>query len=148
MRRIYAREDYCIGCRLCEVYCLTQHSKSKNIIKAYREEPQTVPRLFVEESGHVSFAIQCRHCDDAPCLDACITGAMRRDAKTEAILCDEEKCVGCWMCVMVCPYGVISRNVSEKKVASKCDLCDGEETPVCVKNCPNEALVYEERKEK
>ncbi|MFH0860191.1 MAG: 4Fe-4S dicluster domain-containing protein [Candidatus Altiarchaeota archaeon] len=147
MKRIYAREEYCIGCRLCEVYCVTQHSKSKNIIKAYRDEPEAVPRLFVEESGHVSFAVQCRHCDDAPCIDACITGAMHLDPKTNAVLCDEEKCVGCWMCIMVCPFGVIRRNVTDRKIASKCDLCIGEGEPACVLNCPNEALVYEERKE-
>ncbi|MDD5111917.1 MAG: 4Fe-4S dicluster domain-containing protein [Candidatus Altiarchaeota archaeon] len=147
MKKIYAKEDYCIGCRLCEIHCLTQHSKSKDIIKAYREEPKEVPRLFVEESGHVSFAIQCRHCKDAPCVDACITGAMHADKSTGVVLCDEEKCVGCWMCVMVCPYGVIARNTAKKKVASKCDLCVGLEEPVCVKNCPNEALVYEERGE-
>ncbi len=145
MKKIYAKEAYCIGCRLCEVYCITQHSKSKDIVKAYKVEHQAVPRLFVEESGHVSFAVQCRHCDDAPCIDACITGAMHRNPETHAVLCDEDKCVGCWMCVMVCPYGVINRNTKEKKVASKCDLCAGEDTPVCVANCPNEALVYEER---
>jgi carbon-monoxide dehydrogenase iron sulfur subunit len=48
---------------------------------------------------------------------------------------------------MVCPYGVIARNTAKKKVASKCDLCVDLEEPVCVKNCPNEALVYEERGE-
>lgn len=145
MKKIYAKEEYCLGCRLCEVYCLTQHSKSKDIIKAYQQEPEAAPRLVVEESDHVSFAIQCRHCENAPCMDACITGAMHRDAKTDAVLCDEKKCVGCWMCIMVCPLGVIERNTSKKRIASKCDLCAGEDEPVCVKNCPNEALVYEER---
>jgi carbon-monoxide dehydrogenase iron sulfur subunit len=70
---------------------------------------------------------------------------MHRDEETGAILCDENKCVGCWMCIMVCPFGVIKRDTQGKKIASKCDLCLGEETPVCVVNCPNEALIYEER---
>jgi carbon-monoxide dehydrogenase iron sulfur subunit len=47
---------------------------------------------------------------------------------------------------MVCPFGVISRTVEGKKVISKCNLCEGEEMPVCVKNCPNEAIVFEEGK--
>ena len=133
-----------MGCRLCEVYCLVQHSKSKEIIKAYKgESPKPLPRLLVEEKGNQSFALQCRHCEDAPCLEACMTGAMHRDQATEAIICDEDKCVGCWMCIMVCPFGVIKRDTKEKKVASKCDLCKGEETPVCIKNCPNEAIVLE-----
>jgi len=46
---------------------------------------------------------------------------------------------------MACPYGVIKRDISEKKVASKCDLCIDEEVPVCVKNCPNEALKFMEK---
>ncbi len=101
----------------------------------------------MEEQGYLSFALQCRHCEEAPCLEACITGAMQRDRRTEAVLCDEEKCVGCWMCIMVCPFGVIKRDLESKKVASKCDLCLGEDMPVCVQNCPNEALTFEERME-
>jgi len=142
MKKIIIYEEYCMGCRLCEVHCLVQHSKSKEIIKAYKGEyPKPLPRLFVEEKGYESFALQCRHCEEAPCLDACMTGAMHRDVITEAVICDEEKCVGCWMCIMVCPFGVIRRDTEGKKAASKCDLCKGEETPVCIKNCPNEAIV-------
>jgi carbon-monoxide dehydrogenase iron sulfur subunit len=141
MRRIYIKEDVCIGCRLCEVYCLVQHSKSKKIIKAYRGEyPKPIPRILVEEKGHISFALQCRHCEDPPCVEACITGSMYREPETGAILCNDRKCVGCWMCIMVCPFGVVMRRKGGGGVASKCDLCYGEETPVCVANCPNEAL--------
>jgi carbon-monoxide dehydrogenase iron sulfur subunit len=102
MKRIYVNEEYCIACRLCEIHCQVQHSQSKKIIKAFREEdPRAMPRLLVEEEGPLSFAMQCRHCEDARCLEACITGAMHRDEETGAVLCDEDKCVGCWMCVMV-----------------------------------------------
>ncbi|MBS7626487.1 4Fe-4S dicluster domain-containing protein [Candidatus Bathyarchaeota archaeon] len=143
MKRIYIKEDMCIGCRLCEVYCLVQHSKSKKIIKAYKGEyPKPIPRILVEEKGYLSFALQCRHCEDPPCVEACITGAMYRDPDTGAVLCNDIKCVGCWMCIMVCPFGVIMRRKEGGEVASKCDLCYGEGTPVCVANCPNEALEF------
>lgn len=145
MKRILIKEEYCMGCRLCEVHCLVQHSKTKNIVKAYKGEyPKPLSRLIVEEKEHLSFALQCRHCEDAPCLDACPSGAMYRDRNTGAVLLDEDKCIGCWMCIMSCPVGAISGNIKEKKIASKCDLCIGEEMPVCVKNCPNEAIVLEE----
>jgi carbon-monoxide dehydrogenase iron sulfur subunit len=145
MKKIAIHEEYCMGCRLCEIHCLVQHSKSKEIIKAYKGEyPKAQSRLVIEQKGYQSFALQCRHCEDAPCLDACMTGAMHRDPKTGAVICDEDRCVGCWMCIMVCPFGVIARNTEGKKVASKCDLCNGEKTPVCVQHCPNEAIVYEE----
>jgi carbon-monoxide dehydrogenase iron sulfur subunit len=145
MKQIYVNEEYCIGCRLCEIHCLVQHSQSKKIIKAFKEEaPRAMARVLVEEEGPLSFAMQCRHCEEAPCIEACIVGAMHRDEETGAVLCDEDRCVGCWMCVMVCPFGAIQRNMGENKAASKCDLCYGEDLPACVANCPNEALTFVE----
>jgi carbon-monoxide dehydrogenase iron sulfur subunit len=147
MKKIYIREEYCMNCRLCEVHCIMQNSRTKNILKAYKGEyPKPVSRVRVEQRGYLSFALQCRHCEDAPCHEACLTGAMHRDGETGAILCDEERCVGCWMCIMVCPFGVIARNVEGRKAISKCNLCKGEATPICVKMCPNEAVVYEEER--
>ena len=105
-------------------------------------------RVLVEEIGHNSFAIQCRHCADAPCVEACISGAMLKNDNTGVVTCSEDKCVGCWSCIMVCPYGVIKRDYSAGKVASKCDLCVDEDIPVCVKNCPNEALKFLDTGEK
>ena len=144
MKRIVAYEEHCIGCRLCEIHCLVEHSKSKKIVKAFRSERDAiVPGVKVEESGCVSFALQCRHCTDAACIEACMTGAMHRDPGTGAVLCDAERCVGCWMCIMVCPVGAVARGAN-RQVASKCDLCLGRDVPACVANCPNEAIVLEE----
>jgi carbon-monoxide dehydrogenase iron sulfur subunit len=145
MKRIVAREAYCIGCRLCEVNCLVRRSKSRNIIKAFRSERErAVPAVVVEDMGAISFALQCRHCDDARCIEACITGAMHRDPATGAVMCDEDRCVGCWSCIMVCPVGAVMRGKA-RRIASKCDLCAGDSEPACVAGCPNEALSYEER---
>ncbi|MHC1585086.1 MAG: 4Fe-4S dicluster domain-containing protein, partial [Candidatus Syntropharchaeia archaeon] len=74
MKRIYVKEEVCIGCRLCEIHCIVQHSKSKNIIKAFKKEfPRPLPGVIVEEKGILSFALQCRHCDEAFCVEACMT---------------------------------------------------------------------------
>ena len=144
MRRIYVREESCIGCRLCEVYCQLKHAKSKDLIKAFkRESPRPLPRLRVEEKGAVSISIRCQQCDEAPCVHACLTGALTHDRVRGVIKADEEKCIGCWMCILVCPYGAIRQDVQQRKTL-KCDLCQGENVPVCVANCPNEALVYAE----
>ena len=143
--RIY--EQYCIGCRLCEIHCQVEHSSSRNILKAFRDEREDlVSRVNVEESGYLSFALQCRHCEDAPCISACMTGAMHRDPDTGAVISDEDKCVGCWMCIMVCPAGAIRRGTRDH-VASKCDLCVERGFPACVANCPNEAIVFVEDEE-
>ncbi len=99
MKRIFIKEEVCMGCRLCEIHCLVEHSKSKDIIKAFKKErPRPLPRMIVEEKGAVSFALQCRHCDEPHCLEACMTGALYRDERTGAILHRKEQCVGCWMC--------------------------------------------------
>ena len=142
MKRVYVNEEVCIGCRLCEVYCRLRHALSSDLVKAFKKEkPRPLPRLRVEERGVVSFSVRCQQCDDAPCLYACLTGAVNRDSVTEIITVDEEKCIGCWTCLLVCPFGAIKQDMAGKK-AVRCDLCPGEEIPVCVANCPNEALVY------
>ncbi len=144
MVRIVPREEYCTGCRLCEIHCMVEHSKSRDIIKTFKREARPVKRVEVEESGSVSFALQCRHCDDAPCIDACLSGAMRRDEVTGAVINDTDKCIGCWTCILVCPFGAVRRDSDEHHVVAKCDLCPHLETPACVAHCPNEALVMEE----
>lgn len=142
MKRIYSRENVCIGCKLCEIHCAVEHSKSHDILKAFkRENPKPVARLVVEEDGALSFGMQCRHCDEPVCVYSCITGAMQK-GEDGRVLPDENKCVGCWTCVMVCPYGAIKRSPST--TAAKCDMCPGREIPACVENCPNEALVLQE----
>jgi carbon-monoxide dehydrogenase iron sulfur subunit len=144
MKKILAKEEYCMGCRLCEVYCATAHSKSKNIIKTFKSEGgKALSAIVFEEKGVLSFALQCRHCENAPCVQACLTGAMYKD-KNGVVLHNKEKCVGCWMCIMVCPFGAIKPDLKNKKVTSKCDLCLEREKPSCVEHCPNEALVVVE----
>ena len=144
MGRVYIKEEVCIGCRLCEVYCQLQHAQSTDLIKAFkRESPRPLPRLRVEENGVVSFSVRCQQCDEAPCVYACLTGAITRDRMTGVIKVDEERCIGCWTCILVCPFGAIRQNANQRKTV-RCDMCQGQDIPVCVANCPNEALVYVE----
>ena len=149
MKRIYTLEDVCIGCHLCEVACITEHSQSKDTVKAYLHEPvRPISRCTVEEmdGGILSFSTTCRHCDEPDCLRACISGAIQKDDKG-VVRMDIEQCVGCWSCVMACPYGAIQRNLTRKK-ANKCDLCPDRKNPACVDACPNRALVFKEGSQK
>ena len=144
MGRIYIKEEVCIGCRLCEVYCQLQQSLSKDLIKAFRRDAESPSsRLRIEEKGAVSLSVRCQHCDEAPCVHACLTGALTSDSETGLVKVDEERCVGCWTCLLVCPLGAIRQDIAKNKVL-KCDLCRGEDIPACVANCPNEALIYVE----
>ena len=145
MRRIQAREEVCIGCRLCEVHCLVAHSPTRDLVRAYRQEKaRALPRVQVQEEGAVSFALQCRHCREPLCAYACLTGAMQRDEQTGMVAFEPERCIGCWTCILVCPHGALQRDPNRLRVAPKCDLCAGREMPACVANCPNEALILVE----
>jgi carbon-monoxide dehydrogenase iron sulfur subunit len=141
MRRVYIKEEVCMGCHLCEVYCQLQHAPSRDLVKAFKKaSSRPLPRLHVEEKCAVSFSVRCQNCDDAPCIQACLTGALTRDPVSLLVTLDDERCIGCGTCLLVCPLGAIKLDTGRGK-ALKCDLCQDEDIPACVANCPNEALV-------
>lgn len=145
-KRIVCNAEVCIGCRLCEVYCVTAHSRfPKDVLKAFKLDPaRPVPRVIVEEEGVLSFFLSCRHCQEPECVKSCLTGALQVDIDMGIVRVEEERCIGCWTCIVACPYGAIRASSGERRVAVKCDLCEGiSEVPVCVVHCPNEALRLE-----
>lgn len=141
-KEIFVRIDRCVGCHTCELACAVEHSQSKNLFAALAETPSPRRRLFVMPAAARNVTLTCRHCDPAPCLEACIAGALYRDERG-AVRQDDERCVGCWTCLMVCPYGVVSRQ-AERRLALKCDRCPDIDRPACVAACPTQALVFQE----
>lgn len=141
-KEIFVKTDRCTGCKTCELACAVEHSRSKNLYAALGESTLPKRRLFVEwVAPEAKVPILCRHCEDAPCMHACIAGAISRNPEG-VVLTDGDKCIGCWTCVMVCPYGVIGRNMDERR-AYRCDRCPDREMPACVSACPTEALVFD-----
>ena len=142
MKKVYVNEKWCLGCHLCEYYCAFANSGEKDMVKALTNL-QIHPRIQIEEANGISFAVSCRHCDEPLCVKGCITGALTK--KDGVIVIDKDKCVGCYTCILSCPYGAISH--SETGAIQKCELCTknavGE--PACVSGCPNKAIVFEER---
>ena len=148
MNRIHVNEEVCFGCGLCEVYCQLNRSKSKDLLKAFKKEsPRPVAGMRIERAAPVSFAVQCRQCPEPYCVYSCLTGAISRDPDSGIVNVDAEKCIGCWTCILSCPFGAIRQDTGRGKIA-KCDLCQGEDIPACVANCPNEALTYTETQER
>lgn len=142
MKRVYVNEEWCLGCHLCEYNCAFANSGESDMIKALKGKP-IFPRIRVDGDESINFAVSCRHCKDPICVKSCIAGAL--SAKDGVICIDHTKCVGCMTCILVCPYGALSRGAD--KTMQKCELCltnsCGE--PACVKGCPNGAILYEER---
>ena len=145
MKRIYVKEEWCLGCHLCEYNCAFANSGMTDMVKALRGK-QIYPSIQVEQDEiGVTYAVSCRHCTDPICVKSCIAGALSK--KDGVIEIDRSKCVGCLTCVLVCPYGAVAEDGSG--VAQKCELCmkNACGAPACVKGCPNGAIVYEERGE-
>ena len=140
-REIFVRIDRCMGCHSCELACAVEHSKNKSLYNAVSEHPQPKKRIYVEWTGpEGGVPVLCRHCEEAPCMHACICGAISRN-KEGVVLTDSDKCIGCWTCVMVCPYGVIGRHLETHK-SYRCDRCPDRDIPACVDACPTHALIY------
>ncbi len=50
----------------------------------------------------------CQYCARPACVDICPSGAMVRDEASGTVKLIEEKCIGCWMCVLGCPVGALT----------------------------------------
>jgi carbon-monoxide dehydrogenase iron sulfur subunit len=144
-KMIVCRVERCMACRACEIACTLEHSQSKELVSAIREEPKPQRRVTVEAAGGHGLPLQCRHCENAPCVMICPTEAIHRESETGPVLIDGDRCIGCKMCLAVCPFGVIEPSCDGKAVV-KCDLCI-ERTkaglePACVVACPTKALQF------
>ena len=154
MKSVVLDPEKCVGCKHCYLACALVHAKSEDIVGAARETPVPRARIFVDLAhDRLPFANRCRHCDPAPCLSACPSGAIARDGETGSVLIDGGKCINCAMCAMACPFGVIRFHADaglplDHAVAVKCDNCADRiregETPACVAACKTGALTFGE----
>lgn len=134
MRIVTMDPKKCVGCKNCEYACAFNHAgdfhhKNSNMrVNFYPEQRILVP-------------LTCLHCENAWCMEVCPAAAISRDEETGAVVVNEDRCAGCKMCMLSCPYGNIHFD-SDKLVSKKCHLCGGE--PNCVKHCISGALQFEE----
>ena len=119
----------CIGCQSCVVACKMENFLPPGIKWARVRDytTGTYPR-----TSRNYLPTPCMHCEDAPCVDVCPTGASYKRADG-IVLVDYDKCSGCRYCVVACPYG--SRYFNDEK--------DGQ-FPVGL--TPPEVLGYKEHK--
>ena len=132
VRKLRVIPEKCTACRLCELACSFRFTGEFNPVLS-----KIHPILFLEDAFYLP--VVCLQCDDAPCAKACPSGALKKNEETGVVEVLKERCIGCRMCVLACPFGCV--DVVDGK-SYKCDLCDGD--PECVKYCLAGALVYEE----
>ncbi|MCF8467321.1 MAG: 4Fe-4S dicluster domain-containing protein [Sneathiella sp.] len=150
--------DICVGCHACSVNCKEWnsggHSAPLTDTDPYGADPTGVwfNRIHsfevdnpVDGGRTVNFPKSCLHCDDAPCVTVCPTGASYKREEDGIVLVNADHCIGCKLCSWACPYG--AREYDEDAgVMKKCTLCidkiynpnlpEESRVPACVSTCP------------
>ncbi|KSW12484.1 hypothetical protein CF15_07115 [Pyrodictium occultum] len=160
--------EKCIGCNACTAACvaenlnspiyynpppvakllgLAENAKSPEEAKTLIHELlwlRTRTHRVYRDGDMTVYHIMCQHCDDAPCVAACPTGASYQ-RKDGIVLVNPEKCILCGYCIAACPYGARHVNPFTRTV-DKCTLCahrvDRGELPACVETCPTGARMF------
>ena len=154
----------CVGCNSCTVACKQANATPPGVFWS---------KVLLYETGDYPQArlhflpMLCMHCQDAPCLEACPTGATYR-GEGGLVLVDDDRCVGCRYCIMACPYEARSYNSAQpreyytgqgpteyeevsyeqhpKGAIEKCNFCAPRlrvgKAPACVATCPTEARIF------
>lgn len=134
MTRRYLLVDFekCTGCRTCEIACSLAQKRTCNPYVSNISIVGSKKRgLFVP--------IVCQQCESAVCEEVCPAGAIERNSETGALTVSQDKCIGCRMCLIACPFGGMTLDIRNGHLW-KCDLCGGD--PMCVKFCEPNALQF------
>lgn len=143
------------GCDACVRGCNEEHGLS--VTDRPETDAQWIRKvdLVDRQTGRESsLPMLCQHCESAPCVDVCPTGAsFQRD--DGIVLVNKHTCIGCRYCMMACPFGArsfIHEDVDDQKswaprgkgTVESCTLCvhriDADETrqPACAEACREE----------
>jgi Fe-S-cluster-containing dehydrogenase component len=150
---IFIDIDKCTGCHNCFLACRDEYygndypgySAAQPLNGQFWMQIKEVERGVYPKPKLDYIPIPCMQCQDAPCLDVALDGAVyRRD--DGIVIIDPEKAKGQERIVNACPYRVIYWN-QEKQVPQKCTFCahrldEGEKQPRCVEACPTGALMF------
>ena len=125
---LIARGQCPAGCSLCETACAA--------VKANSGKSRI---LISRDDTGLGGVVKCNQCSEPECLAVCPTRAISKSDVDGVVRINEEKCVGCGLCGLACPYGGMHYDPATAK-AAKCDNCGGD--PKCVAACPHGVLTY------
>lgn len=133
-------EKLCVTCNACVIACKNENDVPEGAARCWtvQVERGTFPLLSIETRSE-----RCNHCENAPCVTACPTGASHYE-EGGIVVVDPDKCVGCKACIVACPYEV--RYMHPEGYVDKCTFCihrvrEGLD-PACVTVCPTRALTF------
>ncbi len=165
----------CIGCRTCMWACKKENNIPDSISPPWIEvfelkseggvtghpspldlkRGATTSYTEAPREGRWYLPVQCYHCDNPPCVKVCPVGATYKD-KDGFVLMNYDRCIGCRLCVVACPYSARRFNWSAPEilpdevnplvpvrplgVVEKCTFCVHRvrqgKLPRCVEVCP------------
>jgi len=148
------------GCNDCVTGCNEEHGLKE--IHGPTTDAQWIRKVKVRDtsSNHITtLPMMCQHCESAPCVDVCPTGASfkREDG---IVLVDKHTCIGCRYCMMACPYkarSFVHEHLTEQKpdaprgigTVESCTLCvhrvdkDGDQAiTACAEACKHDAILF------
>jgi Fe-S-cluster-containing dehydrogenase component len=133
----------CVGCAACVVACATEHDVAEGFTRTWivTEAAGRFPDVTLEIRSE-----RCHHCEAAPCVGACPTGASYV-GPGGTVQVDGAKCTGCKACMAACPYG--ARFVDPRtRAVDKCTFCahqasapEGWST-ACAVACPTDSIHF------
>ena len=136
----------CVGCHACETACKMENDVPpgpKWIECVQREVAVDADRWIVKY-----MPCNCRHCAEPPCEAACQEKAISRTTDG-VVLVDQEKCIGCNLCLEACPFGAPQFGDDDKM--QKCTMCPQRVSlgmpTACEHLCPTGAIRSGTRRE-
>ncbi|WP_051185102.1 4Fe-4S dicluster domain-containing protein [Desulfatiglans anilini] len=132
----------CIGCFACVVGCKNWHGLPAGDMGRMRLVDFTLGAY--PDVNRWLVPVSCMHCEHPPCAAVCRFSACSR-GEDGIVRVDSERCTGCALCTLACPYGARFVRPDTGK-ADGCDFCRDRlaegEAPLCVQACPGECLIF------
>ena len=145
------------GCDACVKACATEHGLEMTDRPEIDAQWIRKVDLIDENTGReISLPVMCQHCEDAPCVAVCPTGASFR-REDGIVLVNKHTCIGCRYCMMACPYkarsfihiNLVGHSPRGKGTVESCTFCvhrvDRDREPACVEACTaagHQALLF------